>query len=211
MHPSETECNLNEEERKTLASLQTGESAQAKFFADHRDQLRKLANCRIANQLNRRMDASDIMQEAFIEYSNRVSAFLESPRIPPLVWLRRLVRQIVYRKTRDHLDAQCRDVRREQYMADESGVNIDILSQSFSSVGKGIERQEAHDRIKSVLKTMSNTECEIISLVHYEGRTVREAALELGINFEAAKKRYNRALTRLTSLCNTGSQALSSV
>ena len=192
---------MSSEELHALERLKAGVEAQAAFFAEHRELLRRLATCRITHQLNRRFDASDILQEAFIEYTGRVGAYLTNPRVPPVVWLRRLVRQVVYRKTRDHLDAQCRDVRREKYMEDESKINVDVLSSSLSSVSQGIATAELHSKIRAVISSMSPNEQEILTLIHYEARTMREAALELDIQHETAKKRYSRAISRLRDIC----------
>lgn len=192
---------MSSEELQALESLKAGVEAQAAFFEEHAELLRRLARCRITNQLNRRFDSSDILQEAFLEYTGRVDAYLANPRVPPVVWLRRLVRQVIYRKTRDNLDAQCRDVRREKYMEDESKINVDVLSASLSSVGHGIANAELHSKVRAVISSMSPNEQEILTLIHYEARTIREAALELDIQLETAKKRYSRAISRLRDIC----------
>ncbi len=49
-------------------------------------------------------------------------------------------------------------------------------------------------------------ESEILTLVHFESRTVREAAAELNITVEAAKKRYRRAIVRLKNWIDSESQ-----
>ncbi len=47
---------------------------------------------------------------------------------------------------------------------------------------------------------MSPIEREILTLVHFENLSLKNAAIELNINYEAAKKRYCRSLDRLRKL-----------
>ncbi len=179
------------------ALMSGGVDAQAKFFDEYRDELKQMVRFRIDRRLTRRMDESDVLQEAFIEFTNRIDSYLASPIIPPLVWIRRLIRQLLSRQSRDHLGAQCRDLRRERYLSSTSLVNIDFLSESLTSVSSALNRMELRDSLQQAVGSMSAIEREILTLVHFENRSIREAALELSINNEAAKKRYRRALNRL--------------
>lgn len=174
-----------------------GEVAQVQFFDSQRENLKRLARFRVDRRLARRIDESDIIQDAFIEYRKRVPKYVESPEIPPEIWLRGLVRQVVLRKNRDNIEAQCRDVRRERNAQASAVVNIDQLSASMSTVSADLQRAELHRKLVSILEDMSALEKEILTLVHFEDRTVREASIELEISLEAAKKRYRRALSRL--------------
>ncbi len=188
-------------ENSTLDDLRAGgNSACAKFFNDRREELQRMTRFRIDRRLKRRMDDSDILQEAYLEYCNRIKSYLETPQIPPLIWLRRLVRQVISRQNRDHIGTQCRDLRREKYDLSSSAVNIEHLAVSLSSVGSKLNRLELRARLFDIVQSMSPIEREILTLVHFEEMTIREAALELEIGFEAAKKRYRRALNRLRKL-----------
>lgn len=188
-----------EADTKQLKRLREGgDTARAAFFEANRESLKQMARFRIDRRLLRRMDDSDMLQEAYIEYCKRINRYLEDPRLPPSVWLRRLVRQVISRKNRNNVDAQCRDLRRETtFQYSSSAVNIEQLSESLTTIGGRLQRLELREKLLEIVTQMSPIEREILVLVHFEDRTIREAALELDINLEAAKKRHRRALNRL--------------
>ncbi len=175
-----------------------GEIALAKYFAQLRGELHQMLRFRIDQRLKRRLDGSDIIQEAFLESCQRLETYLENPQIPPSAWVRRLVRQVLSRTQREHLGTQCRDVRRE-FHNDELITSVDIceLSASMTSPESRLVQGEMRAKLIEVLSSMPMLESEILTLVHFESRTLREAAAELNINLEAAKKRYRRAIIRL--------------
>lgn len=190
--------SLNNEELSTINELRAGDTAVlTKFFDRHRDALKRMASFRIDPRVTRRLDESDVVQEAYINYFSQVDRYVQDPRIPPEAWLRRLMRQVLFRLNRDHIDAQCRDVRREDDVYFHSTINIEQLTDSLSSVGSKIDRLELRNRLMAIVSQMSPLDCEILMLVHFEERTLRQAAVELEIQLEAAKKRYRRALQRL--------------
>ena len=175
-----------------------GEVALAKYFAQLRGELHQMLRFRIDQRLKRRLDGSDIIQEAYMESCYRLATYLENPQIPPSAWVRRLVRQVLSKTQREHLGTQCRDVRRE-FHTDELITSVDIceLSASITSPESHVQQVEMRAKLIEVLSTMPLLESEILTLVHFESRTLREAAAELNINLEAAKKRYRRAIVRL--------------
>ncbi|HBE69785.1 MAG TPA: hypothetical protein DDW52_16695 [Planctomycetaceae bacterium] len=174
-----------------------GQVERVAFFEANRENLKKMARFRIDRRLVKRMDDSDMLQEAYIEYCKRLQRYLDNPRLPPTIWLRRLVRQVISQKNRNNVEAQCRDLRREVLQGVSSGINIDQLSDSLTSIGGRLQRVELREKLHKIVTSMSPIEREILVLVHFEGQTIREAALELDITLEAAKKRHRRALNRL--------------
>lgn len=179
---------------------QNGEVALAHFFAEHRAELQRLIRLRLDRRVSRRVDDSDIIQEAYVESCARLQAYLDSPQIPPGAWIRRLARQVVVRVQRAHLSTQKRDVRREAYGTPLMPLDLFELSAAISPPGEKVERLELQQQVISILDSMTPLEREILGLVHAEELTIREAAAEIGIGLEAAKKRYRRALNRLRNL-----------
>ena len=64
-------------------------------------------------RLRGRIDPSDVLQDAFIEVSARLSDYVANPTMPFFIWLRFLVSQRLQILYRHHFQAQARDVRRE--------------------------------------------------------------------------------------------------
>ncbi len=173
-----------------------GKSAQSDFFNERIPDLERLARLRMSGLLRRRLDASDIVQLAYIEFAKRVEGYLNNPTIPPVPWLRKIVRQVVAHQNRFHLSAKCRDLRREKYDGTSSEVNIEVLADSISSISSPLKRKETRERILQLINSMGPCDREIITLVHIEGLSLREASIELDIKIEAAKKRYHRAINK---------------
>ncbi len=192
---------LTDEELATVQALRHGGvNAFTRFFDAQRDSLKRFIRVRIDRRLLRRLDDSDIIQEAYFESCRRILGYLDEPLIPPTAWLRRLVRQVLARLKREHLETKCRDVRRETYQSTLAQVDIGELSAVLSSPQSKLQRAEMQEKLGNIIESMAPIEREILILVHFEERSVREAAAELGISLEAAKKRYRRALLRLREL-----------
>ena len=191
---------FKQEELETLEKLRISAEEQAAFFERNRPALKELAKFRMAKQLKKRVDGSDVIQDAFVKYCKDLKRYLDDPRIPPVMWLRRLVRQVIFCANRTHLTTKCRDLRREIPIGGCVKVNLDDLAGSVSSVGSILGKTELCEGVRKLLQLMSPNEREILSLVHFETMTIKQAAQQIGIGFEAAKKRYWRSLQRLRRL-----------
>ena len=65
-----------------------GRQALATLLDQYRDRLRRMVELRLDARLRARLDASDVVQEAFIDVSRDLHAYLADPKLPPLLWLR---------------------------------------------------------------------------------------------------------------------------
>ena len=188
------------EELETIEKLRVSAEERTAFFERHRPALKELTKFRLAKQLQRRVDGSDVIQDAFVKYCADIRKYLADPRIPPVVWLRRLVRQVIFYANRTHLTTKCRDLRRESSTEGWVKINLEDLAASISSVGSVLGKAELCEGVRKLLQKMSPNEREILTLVHFETLTIKQAAQRIGIGFEAAKKRYWRSLQRLRRL-----------
>src|SRR6516164_2083884 len=79
-------------------------------LARHRDRLRRMVELRLDRRLRTRVDASDVLQEAFLEASRRRDEYLAQPSpMPFYLWLRFLTVQTLQMLHRRHLGVQGRD------------------------------------------------------------------------------------------------------
>ena len=83
--------------------------ALAGLFDEHRERLRRMVELRIDARLRARIDASDVLQEAFLDVSNDLDAYLADPKLPPLLWLRLHVGRRLTTLHRQHLGTKMRD------------------------------------------------------------------------------------------------------
>src|SRR5262245_25753384 len=87
--------------------------ALARLFDQHRERLRRMVELRLDPRLRGRLDASDVVQEAFLDVDRDLDAYLADPKLPPLLWLRLHVGRRLTTLHRQHLGTRMRDARLE--------------------------------------------------------------------------------------------------
>src|SRR6516165_8751363 len=105
----------NSAESVALIERARGGDAEAlnALFARHRDRLRRMVEMRLDIRLQARLDASDVLQEAYVEVVQRLDEYLRDPKLPLFLWLRLVVGERLLKLHRHHLGAQMRDAGRE--------------------------------------------------------------------------------------------------
>src|SRR5262245_50498396 len=146
-----------EQVQKLLEQLTGGdESVFAALFARHREQLRRgIARDLSADpRLAARFDASDVVQELFLDAQRQVSGYIENhERIEFLAWLRGLARERCLKFRRDHLLAQCRTLQRQHPLPDESWRHPAADQSSPSQAARIAERDEQLQKALGLLST----------------------------------------------------------
>jgi RNA polymerase sigma-70 factor (ECF subfamily) len=89
------------------------ESALAELFERHRDRLRRMVELRMDVCLRGRVDASGVLQDAFLDAAVRVNNFLSEPHLSAFLWLRLVVSERLTACHHRHLGANMRDAGRE--------------------------------------------------------------------------------------------------
>ena len=201
--------NLEEGGIDDLALLQSVLEGNSDAFNEvlfkHRDRLKRMVALRMNQKLQGRLDASDVIQDAFVEAARALPAYLENPKLSVFLWLRRLAGEKLIHAHRQHLDAKKRDVDRERPIyggvpaATSQSIAIQ-LSGKFPSPSKVVQNQEAREQLMSALEQMDELDREVLTLKHFEHLSNQEAAEVLGIRYEAVKKRYIRALDKLQKI-----------
>jgi RNA polymerase sigma-70 factor (ECF subfamily) len=191
----------SESQRFSVAMLRAGgPTLLAECFDEHREQLRQLVRRRLDPRLKQRVDASDILQEGFIEAASRLEGYLQQPSMSLLDWLKFIVRQrmlIIYRR---HASTRKRDFRREMRRQDcgsQSEARPFDIAAATSTPSQIVSRREQHAQLWRALDEMPEADRRILRLRHLEQTTNAEAAARLGISEVAARKRYFRAVVRL--------------
>ncbi|MEL6109713.1 MAG: sigma-70 family RNA polymerase sigma factor [Planctomycetota bacterium] len=176
---------------------------------EHRERLRRLIDLRLDDRVRGRVDASDVIQETQIEALSRAEEFEQRREVPLFVWLRFLALQKVSQLHRHHLGTQARDANREVSIfrrAMPSATSAALAAQlvgKLTTASQAAERAEMKARVEVALGEMTVTDQEVLTLLHFEQLTYREAAAVLEISEKALGGRYVRALSRLKrSLAN---------
>jgi RNA polymerase sigma-70 factor, ECF subfamily len=180
-----------------------GHAALAELFTKHRERLRRMVDMRLDRRVAGRVDASDVLQEAFVDASKQLERYLRDVPMPPFLWLRFLTGERLMATHRRHLGAKMRDAKQEVSLRIHARPDVRSESLSFGLAGKltspsvAAVRAEVNDRLRKALDELEVLDREILSLRHFEELSNTEAAEELEITTAAASKRYIRALERL--------------
>ena len=175
----------------------------AELFERHRKRLLRMIELRMDPMLKSRIDASDVIQEAYVEISDRVDEYLQNPRMPFFLWIRFITAQKLMRLYRFHVGTQKRSVRKQitrgrPEMPEATSIALvdHILGGGTSPTG-AVVRDEQRMQLQGALDSLKPGDREVLVLRHFEMLSNAEAARELGISEDASSKRYIRALERI--------------
>lgn len=191
-----SECSSPEERRSLLAEL----------YMRYRDRLRTMVDLRIDPRLRGRIDPSDVLQEAFIEISQRLDEYLKSASVtslPLYFWFRKISGQKLVALHRHHIGAQCRDASRDVSLSQDGApltttiALVESLISREAGPAEAALHKERRQLVQKALELMEPLDREVLSLRHFEFLTNSEVAQLLGITASAASRRYLRALDRL--------------
>lgn len=208
---SALESPLSEVQQRELADelvdrLRGGDDrALAQLFSLYHDRLLRLIEFRLDRSLHSRVDPSDILQDAYIDASQRIPHFLAREASSISVWLRLIVLQRLQLVVRHHLLTDKRDARKEVSIGRVAEGQpfdhiVQLLADSITSPSAAVARTEAVGMVEQMLEQMSTTDREVLVLRHFEQVSNDEVAEILGISAKAASNRYVRALVRLKTL-----------
>jgi RNA polymerase sigma-70 factor (ECF subfamily) len=185
------------------------EPALAALFTRYRDRLKRMVRLRLDRRLSGRVDASDVLQEAYLEIHNRFPDWAEKKELPFFLWLRLVTGQKLTDCHRHHLGAQMRDAGQEVSLyrgalpqASSASLAAQLLGKMTSAPQAAI-RAEHKLIVQEALNSMDALDREVLVLRHFEHLSNDEAALVLGVKKSAASQRYIRALKRLKEILSS--------
>jgi RNA polymerase sigma-70 factor (ECF subfamily) len=181
-------------------------AARNEIFTRHRQRLCRMVEMRLDRRLQARIDASDVIQDAFLEVARRLDDYLRDPKVPLFLWLRLVVGERLLKLHRQHLGAQLRDAGREVSLyretlpaASSEALAAQLLGKHTSPLQAAV-RAERMVRLQEALNNLDPLDREVLALRNFEELTRAEVAQVLGIGEAAAAKRYVRALKRLRAV-----------
>lgn len=180
--------------------------ALGELLERHRERLHLMVRLRLDRRLQGRLDASDVLQEAYLEAAERFAGYLRAPDMPFFLWLRFLTAQRLLILHRQHLGVKARDAGREVSL--DRGATPEASSAALAAqlVGhrttpsQAAMRAELRARLEQALAAMDPIDREVLALRHFEQLTNAETARVLGLRESAASQRYGRALLRLKEM-----------
>lgn len=179
------------------------QEALAVLFSRHRDRLWRLVTFRMDPRLHGRVDADDVLQEAWLAAVQRIDHFVVDASRSIFVWFRLIASQTLVDIHRRHLGAQKRAAQNEFSIdrgwcssSTSSSLSFHLLDH-LTTPSEAAQREELSEKLNESLASMREIDREVLALRHFEQLTNREAAQVLRISEQAASDRYVRALERL--------------
>lgn len=171
----------------------------------HRSAIRRMVDRRMDRVMQRRVDASDIVQDVMIEANRRLGDYLTNPALPFQTWLRHMARDRLIDAHRRHRVAATRSLDREVPLvaAGEDASSPDgaarIVDRELTPAAAATWH-ELQRRFASAVERLEEDDRRIVILRHFEHLSTAEAAEVLGLSKPAAGMRYLRAMRRLRVL-----------
>ncbi len=193
----------SDETQELLANARAGDAeAVNRLLERHRAALRRMIDLRMDHAVQRRVDASDIVQDVLIDAHRRLADYLKNPVMPFHLWLRQMAKDRLIDAHRRHRVAARRSIDREQPLVvaplDRSTLDLAAeLADPELTPAAAATWQELQVRFQQALEQMDEPDREVLLLRHFEHLSNGEVAEVLKLSEAAAGMRYLRAMRRL--------------
>jgi RNA polymerase sigma-70 factor (ECF subfamily) len=181
----------------------TDRAELAVVFEQNKSRLLRLISLRLDRRLAGRIDPLDIVQETFLRANAAFDDYRRLSNLPVYNWLRIQAQFAVGDCHRAHLGTIKRTACLEQREASSASVAaLEELAESMISPASRVANHDLAEKIRERILGMAELDREILMLRHVEELSISEAAAELNISIDTAKKRHLRAIRRLQELCD---------
>src|SRR4051794_39773719 len=176
------------------------------LFSRHRDRLKRMVHLRLSRRLQGRVDDSDVLQEAYLDVSQKLAEYAADPKLPFYLWLRDVTGLKLAEVHRRHLGTQLRDADREVTLhrgglpeADSASLAAQLLG-TVTTPSQAAIKAETRLIVQDALNNMDAIDREVLALKHFEQLSTSEIAEVLGMSKAGAGSRYLRAIKRLREI-----------
>jgi RNA polymerase sigma-70 factor (ECF subfamily) len=169
---------------KLLDQARRGDpEALGRLLEAQRAGLHRQAERQLEGRIAIRVDASDVLQQTFLEAYRCFPQFAGRDKRELVAWLRSILDHKVAGAIRDHALLQKRDVGRERSMDDSRGGGPPLkqdLDANLTSPSQKAIRGEQAERLSEALAELPDDQREAVRLRHLEGWALADIALRLG-------------------------------
>jgi len=164
---------------RLIARAQTGDQdALNQLCAHYRPFLQTIAAIKVGRSLERRLNASDIVQETSLDMIRGLREFRGTSEPELSAWLKQILKRNIADKVRNNR-AAVRDLRREEYL-DGAGESASITwmqpvgrDQSPSQL---VMNGESALRFAMALQSLPEDQCTVVRMRYMEGMKLAEIA-----------------------------------
>lgn len=176
------------------------EEAWRNVAAAFRQRLRRLAVAKLPAEVLDRVDASDMVQQTFLDADQSYDAFLGRTLPELYAWMVAILKHNISDSVRQHLVAQRRSVLLELRVERSNSFHShceELCAADQTSPSGCAVRQENEEQLMEAVNTLSPRQRAAVCMRHLEGRSLTEIAEHLACNKAAAAAVIARGLQRL--------------
>lgn len=182
--------------------------ALGQLLENYRAYLMLLARVQIGRRLQGKVDAADVVQDAFLSAYRDFEQFRGATEKEFLGWLRQILAYVLANLVRYYQGTQRRDVRLERQLTIELDQSSHALDRGLvaeqSSPSQQAVRHEQAVLLAEALARLPEPWRDLLVLRHLEGLTFPEVARRLGRTVDSVKKQWPRALASLRRVLEGG-------
>jgi len=189
---------MEAEHGELLRAARSGdEEALGRVLDAHRSYLRLLARLEVGRRLQAKIDASDLVQETFLQAHRTFPDFRGASGAELLQWLRSILASRLSKAVRHYCGTQCRDLELERDLGRSSQALQGMLAASQTSPSQRVARREQAVRLANAVERLPDDYREVIILRNLRRLRFKEVAQEMGRSVDSVHKLWARALSRL--------------
>lgn len=193
---------MTTEVEQWIAEARAGDSATlGRLLESYQNYLKLLARIEIGRRLQGKVDASDVVQETFLDAHRYFPTFAGHAEAQFVQWLRQILAGTLANTVRRYFGTQARDPRLEQALAadlDQSTCALGrMLVDPHSSPSQQVLRGEQTLLVAAALARLPEDYQTVLVLRHLEGLTFPQVAERMGRSVDSVEKLWIRGLTRL--------------
>ena len=181
--------------------------AIGRLILKYQDRLERVVAIRMDARLRARIDAADVLQDAYVEAAQRIDDYKAcADKMSFFLWLRFITLQKLAQLHRHHLGVKARDAGRDVAIYQHGGGDATSMVLAAQLLGKmsspshAAMREENKRKLEQGLSEMEEIDRETLALRHFEHLSNSETAELLNLSESAASNRYIRAVRRLKSV-----------
>jgi RNA polymerase sigma-70 factor (ECF subfamily) len=185
-----------------IEQAKAGDTATlGQLLESYHNYLRLLARIEIGRRLQGKVDASDVVQETFLEAHRHFPNFQGHAEGQFAQWLRTILAATLANIVRRYLGTQARDLRLERQLAEDLDQSTcalgQILVDPHSSPSQQVIRGEQSLLVAEAMARLSEDYQTVLVLRHLEGLTFPQVAERMNRSVDSVEKLWLRGLTKL--------------
>jgi RNA polymerase sigma-70 factor (ECF subfamily) len=195
-------ASMNPEQTLELARRGDAE-ALGRLLETYRNYLAILARVEIDRRLQSKVDASDVVQDAFLHATRAFPQFHGTGEGEILRWLRQILRHRLVDMIRQFYGTHSRDIRLERQLdedLDRSSCVVRALFDSKTSPSRQVARREQAVLVADALARLPDDHRDVIVLHEFEGLSLAEVARRMGRSESSVERLWVRSLVGLRGL-----------